>query len=153
EGIRVLTTRFRTRPIKENTREEVRKLEDEAKKLQANAQRIQAEINACQQNMALLGKLENFTAASTQHATEKGKLDSEATIALAKYLMEGRSTKTKEVFDLQQQLQTNAEQIEFVNRKLREMSAGSSRTERDAVIVVDKTNEAAGKVRLNYLVD
>src|SRR5438270_6321107 len=29
DGIRVLSTRFRTRPIKENTREEVRKLEDE----------------------------------------------------------------------------------------------------------------------------
>jgi hypothetical protein len=153
EGIRVLTTRFRTRPIKENTREEVRKLEDEAKKLQANAQKIQADIKACEQNMALLSKLENFTAASTQHATEKGKLDSESTIALAKYLMEGRSTRTKELVELQQQLQANAEQIEFVARKLRETSAGSNRTERDAVIVVDKTNEAAGKVRLNYLVD
>jgi len=35
---------------------------------------------------------------------------------------------------------------------LSELSAGSSRTERDAVIVVDKTNNAAGKVNLNYLV-
>src|SRR4051812_39433553 len=33
DGMRVLTTRFRTRPVKEDTREEVRKLEDEAKKL------------------------------------------------------------------------------------------------------------------------
>ena len=31
--------------------------------------------------------------------------------------------------------------------------AGSSKTERDAVIVVDKANNAAGKVRLNYLVE
>jgi hypothetical protein len=54
---------------------------------------------------------------------------------------------------LQQQLETNAEQLEFVQRKLREMSAGTSRTERDAVIVVDKANGAPGKVRLNYLVD
>src|SRR4051812_27893322 len=29
DGIRVLTTRFRTRPVKEDTREEVRKIEDE----------------------------------------------------------------------------------------------------------------------------
>ena len=33
DGIRVLTTRFRTRPVQEDTREEVRKLEDEIKKL------------------------------------------------------------------------------------------------------------------------
>jgi hypothetical protein len=153
DGIRVLTTRFRTRPVKENTREEVRKLEDEVKKLQSNARKIQADMEACKQNMALLGKLENFTTASTQHATEKGKLDSEATIALAKYLMDGRTEKTKETVSMQQQMETNAEQLEFVQRKLREMSAGTSRTERDAVIVVDKANAAAGKVRLNYLVD
>ncbi len=153
EGIRVLTTRFRTRPVKENTREEVRKLEDEVKKLQTTARKVQADMEACKQNMSLLSKLENFTTASTQHATEKGKLDSEATIALAKYLMDGRGEKTKEMVGLQQQLESNAEQLEFVQRKLRELSAGTSKTERDAVIVVDKANGAAGKVRLNYLVD
>jgi hypothetical protein len=153
DGIRVLTTRFRTRPIKENTREEVRKLEDKARTLKQNAEKIQADLDACKQNMALLGKLENFTAASTQHATEKGKMDSEATIALAKYLMEGRGEKTKEMITLQQQLQTNQEEMEFVARKMREMSVGTSRTERDAVIVVDKAKGDAGKVRLNYLVD
>ena len=75
DGIRVLTTRFRSRPVLEDTREEVRKLEDEIKKLQMTGQRLQADLKACEQNMALLGKLENFTSASTQHATEKGKLD------------------------------------------------------------------------------
>jgi hypothetical protein len=153
DGIRVLTTRFRSRPVKENTREEVRKLEDEIKKLQTNARKLQADMEACKQNMGLLGKLENFTTASTQHATEKGKLDSEATIALAKYLMDGRTERTKEMVGLQQQMEANAEQLEFVQRKLQEMSAGTSRTERDAVIVVDKANAAPGKVRLNYLVD
>src|SRR5262249_46464871 len=38
-------------------------------------------------------------------------------------------------------------------RKLSELSAGPARTEREAVIVVEKSNGAGGKVRLNYLVD
>jgi hypothetical protein len=154
DGFRVLTTRFRTRPIKENTREEVRKLEDKARTLKQAAEKLQADLEACKQNMGLLNKLESFTTASTQHATEKGKLDSDATIALAKYLMDGRNEKTKELIALQQQIQTNHEDMEFVARKLKEMSAGSSRTERDAIIVVDRAaNAAPGKVRLNYLVD
>src|SRR5215469_13304725 len=153
DGIRVLTTRFRSRPVKEDTREEVRKLEDEIKKLQETARKIQADLMACQQNMGLLVKLEDFAVASTTNATEKGKLDSEATIALAKYLMEGRAEKTRERVALEQQLANNAEQLAFVQRKLNEVSAGSSRTERDAVIVVDKANAAPGTVRLNYLVD
>ena len=152
DGLRVLTTRFRTRPVREDTREEVRKLEDDARKLRQSAMKLQADLTAIEQNIALLAKLENFTAASTQHATEKGKLDSDSTIALAKYLMEGRAEKTKEQVALQQQIQDNTEQQEFVQRKLRELSAGSSRTERDAVIVVDRADGAGGKVRLNYLV-
>src|SRR5919198_15254 len=40
DGIRVLTTRFRSRPVLEDTREEVRKLEDEIRRLQMNAQKL-----------------------------------------------------------------------------------------------------------------
>jgi hypothetical protein len=152
DDIRVLTTRFRTRAVKEDTREEVRKLEDEAKKLQHTAQKIQADIDAHKANVALLGKLEKFTEASTTHATEKGKLDSDTAITLAKYLMEGRLEKARELVTLTQQLEANAEQLSFVQRKRAELASGHSRTERDAVLVVDKANGAVGKVRLNYLV-
>jgi hypothetical protein len=38
DGLRVLTTRYRTRPIQEDTREEVRKLEAQLKTLQAEQQ-------------------------------------------------------------------------------------------------------------------
>src|SRR5262245_30668003 len=71
DGIRVLTTRFRTRPVKEDTREEVRKIEEEMKKLQQEQRKLQAEQSALTANTALLAKLENFTTASTVHATEK----------------------------------------------------------------------------------
>src|SRR5262249_39483509 len=76
-----------------------------------------------------------------------------ATIALAKYLMEGRAEKTRELVTLQKQLQDSREQLQFVQRQLNDLTAGTSRTERDAVIVVDRTNPGAGKVRLDYLVD
>src|SRR5262245_2638229 len=46
EGIRVLTTRFRTRPVKEDTREEVRKIEEEMKKIQQESRKLQAEQQA-----------------------------------------------------------------------------------------------------------
>src|ERR1700733_1909328 len=44
DGIRVLTTRFRTRPVKEDTREEVRKIDEEIRKLQQDARRLQSEM-------------------------------------------------------------------------------------------------------------
>ncbi len=153
EKVRVLTTRFRTRPVAEDTREEVRKLEDECRKLQQAAQKLLSDQKACEANMALLGKLEGFTSASTTHATEKGKMDADATIQLTKYVMEGRTERTRDIVALLQQLQTNTEQHQFAMRKLQDLTSGSSRIERDAVIVVDKTDPAPGKVRFSYLVD
>lgn len=152
EGLRVLTTRFRSRAVREDTREEVRKLEDEIKGLQAKQRRIQSDVEILANSVNFMTQLEKFTAANTTHATEKGKLDSDQIIALAKYLNEGRAEKAKKAFELKEQLLENQEALEFANRKMRELSTGSSKIERDAVLVLDKQNNAPGKVRLNYLV-
>ncbi|HEV3119432.1 MAG TPA: mucoidy inhibitor MuiA family protein [Gemmataceae bacterium] len=153
DGIRILSTRYRIRPIKEDTREEVRKLEAQIKEFASAAQKLQSDVRTIEQNLQLLSKLENFTSASTHAATEKGTLNSEATITLSKYVMDQRTQKSKELVTLQEQIRVNGEEAAFAQRKLQELTAGSSRTENDAVIIVDKKNAAAGKVRLNYLVE
>ena len=151
DGLRVLTTRYRTRPIREDTREEVRKLEDAIRKLTFDGQKMQADMQAVQANMQMLAKLEDFTAVTTKTG-DKTPVNSESIIALSKYVMESRATKAKELVGLQQDMHNNREQVEFARRQLQEITAGTSRVEHDAVIVVDKNNAAAGKVRLNYLV-
>src|SRR5215472_8526722 len=88
DGIRVLTTRFRSRPIKEDTREEVRKLEAQLKEKNDTAQRLQADMKAVEQNLAMLSKLENFTSVTTASATEKGQLNGDNVITLSKYVMD-----------------------------------------------------------------
>jgi uncharacterized protein (TIGR02231 family) len=153
DGIRVLTTRFRTRPIKEDTREEVRKLDDEIRKLQFSIEEVQAQIQTIEMNMKMVGKLEDFTSVNTKTATEKANLNSESVIALSEHVMKTREVKSKELVGLRQQLLVKQEQLEFEKRKREELAAGTSRVERDAVIVVDKANGAGGKIRLNYLVD
>jgi hypothetical protein len=152
DGIRVLNSRFRTRAIREDTRDEVRKLQAQIKQLAQEAQRLQADIKTANENQQFLTKLEAFTGATMQHLTEKGLLNADTTIALAKYVMSSRVERSKEVVALQQQVQANNEQSEFAKRQLAELTSGVQRTERDAVIVVDKANAPAGMVRLNYLV-
>jgi hypothetical protein len=152
DGIRVLSTRFRTRAIFEDTREEVRKLESQIKGYKEKAQSLAAEIKVLDSNMALLTKLEGFTAATMTTATEKGQLNSESVIALATHITKTRADESKKLVALQQQVEANKEQLDFANRLLQEKSGGPSRTERDGVIVLDKQNPAAGKVRFNYLV-
>lgn len=152
DGFRVLSTRYRTRAVKEDTRAEVRAVQEQIKKLEADQQRMAKELQVAEQNLLFVGKLEQFTAATMSTLTEKGMLNGETTITLSKYVMSGREEIAKKQVELQQAQQANQEATAFAQRQLAELSAGSSRTERDAVIVVDKTNNGAGKVNLNYLV-
>jgi uncharacterized protein (TIGR02231 family) len=153
ESIRVLSTRFRTRPVFEDTRQDVRKLQDELKQLQQSQEKIESDIRAIEATQQHLGKLENFTSATTTHSAEKGMLNSDSTIALSKYIIETRNQQFRELVGLKQQGQTLQEKADFARRKLADLTANPSRTEHDAVIYLDKVNAAAGKVRLNYLVE
>jgi uncharacterized protein (TIGR02231 family) len=152
DGLRILNTRFRSRAIKEDVREEVRKLDAQLKQLHLLGQRMQADVKTAEQNQEFLNKLETFTGATMQHLAEKGLLNSDSTIGLAKYIMMTRTERAKEIVAILQQIEANNEQVEFTKRQLGELAGGTQRVERDAVIVVDKANAAGGKVRLNYLV-
>ena len=152
DGLRVLSTRFRTRAVKEDTRQSVRAREEAIHGLELDAQRIKKEIQVTQQDLDFLQKLENFTGATMQGLAEKGKLDVEATIKLSAYVMESRARHAEAMVDREQKLGANAEATRFSQRQLQELSAGSRRTDIDAVIVVDKADAPAARVRLNYLV-
>jgi hypothetical protein len=152
DGLRVLSTRFRSRAIKEDKREEVRAKEALLKDLESEAKRLQDELGVQAEDLKYLQKLEGFTGTSLNGLTEKGRLDSEAILTLSRFVMEHRGAKTKTSTELRRQLQANAEATEFARRQLAELSAGSSHVERDAVIVVQKTRPPAGTVRLGYLV-
>src|SRR5262249_12972079 len=151
ETSRILSTRYRTQPIREDAREDVRKLEADARKLHLTGLQLQADVLAAQQNQQMLAKLEDFNA-GTPKISDKSALNSDAIIALGKFVMETRAAKAKEIVGLQNEIALNKEQLEFAQRQLRELTAGVAKEDRDAVIVVDKTDAAAGKVRLNYLV-
>lgn len=152
DGIRVLSTRFRTRAVKDDTRKDVRSKQDQLESLELEAKRIQREIAVQQENLQLLQKLEGFTEATLKTLSNKGHLNEKSTIELAKYVMDSRAAKSTTQVELEQKLRANAQAIEFAKRQLAELSAGSNRAEIDAVIVTDKTNAAPGHVRLSYLV-
>lgn len=151
DGIRVMTARYRTRAIQQDNREEVRTLNTRIKELAQKLQLLQAELRTLEQNSAFLTKLEGFTASTLAHLTDKGQLDSEKTIALVNYIRDTRTKASKEEIGLKQTISALQEDIEFQKRVLDEKSGGVVRTERDAVIVVDK-KAGAGTIRLNYLV-
>ena len=116
DNIRVLSVRYRTRAIAEDTREEVRKLEAEIKTLQTKAQTLEADLKAMGDNLKLLDKLEGFTAKTLETATEKGQLDPEKVITLAKFVQDDRAKRTKDQLLVKQQLEELQTKIAFTQR-------------------------------------
>jgi uncharacterized protein (TIGR02231 family) len=136
-----------------DSREDVRKLQDELKTLMASKEKVEGDIKTIQANVMQLQKLEGFMTANVTHAAEKGALNSENAIALSKYIMDTRNEKNREAVALQQQVLEMQTKIDFTQRQLKDLASAGVRTERDAVLAVDRANAAGGKVRLNYLVD
>jgi uncharacterized protein (TIGR02231 family) len=153
DGIRVLTTRYRTRPIIADTSAEVKKGMEELKALQIAREKIDGDLGAIQDNVKMLSKMENFMNVQTVQATEKGALNADAAISLSKYIREQRTETAKEVVNLKQQVMANQEKSEILQHRLKTLVTGISRYENDAIIVVDKANAAGGTIRLNYLVE
>jgi hypothetical protein len=150
DGLRVLSTRFRTRAVKEDTRQEVRAKEEQIKKLHLDSQRLKKDQEALDQDLKYLGKLEGL--GTLNSLTEKGRLDGDAILSLSRFIMNSRATKTKASTELAQQLEANTEADQFAKQQLAELSSGRSRLERDAVIVIQKSRPEAGTARLGYLV-
>lgn len=144
DGLRVLTTRFTTRVVLEDTSEARRNLEAELEKYQVIGAKIDSDLTTLQKNMDLLTKLETIT--------QQDKRSGDEVIAVSKYVMEERAKKAKLIVDGQDQKRLNQIQLNFVQRKLGELGRGSGRMERDAIIVVDREAGKGGKIRLNYLV-
>jgi uncharacterized protein (TIGR02231 family) len=153
DGVRVLTTRFRTRTIVQDNREDVKKLVDEVAQLNLAREKIEADVTAVQENIKLLGKMEGFLGVTTIQATEKGALNTEAAIALAKYIREQRLETARELVNLKQQVSANQAKAALAQKMITALAGGTPRTERDAVITVERPNGAGGKVKLNYLVE
>lgn len=153
DGIRVLATRYRSRAVESDTRKEVRDLNDQEEKILLENLRLASEAKTIESNTSFLTKMEAFVSASTTHATEKGKLDSKEITKLTEYVMDLRRAQNKQSHENTVQQQENAKRLAFLKLKKSEIATGSNRTERDAVLVVERTEAGKGNARLSYLVD
>jgi hypothetical protein len=153
EGLRVLSTRYRSRAVQEDTREEVRALQGQAAELRAAEQEAQADLDVLAKDLELLVKLEEFTRASIQDAAGKGALDVKAIRELTDYIRTTRAEISAKQLAVKAELGRAIEALAFNERKRQELAAGASSEARDAVLVVDRgRGEGGGAVRLSYLV-
>jgi hypothetical protein len=152
DAVEIRAVRFRTRAVGEEPREEVRKLDEQI----AGVQR-ELELTAKKQALLAtrtdyLNKLENFVAPTAQSDLTKGVLDAEALERITTFQFAQREKIAEDDVALVQQTRELNAQLELLNRQRAEITAGASKTVREAVLFVEKHGPDAAEVRLNYLV-
>jgi len=152
DGVRVLSTRFRTRAAATDTRAEIRAKEDLIKQLDLDAQRLHREIAVQGEDLHYLQQLEGFTTRIVGNSKDGGQLEDVAIINLSNFVMDHRATKARREVDLNQLLQANTAANQSARRQLDELASGGRRVERDAVIVISKTRPEPATIRLGHLV-
>ncbi len=151
EGLQVRAVRFRTRAVGEAPREEVRKLDEALAALAVEQQEVTASLQLAEQELKYLEKLEGFVAPTAQAELAKGVLDAEQLVKLTEFSFTRRAAAVKRQLAEQQQQKKLAEQMNLLQRKRAELTDGSSKTVREAIVFLDKKVAAPGTVKLSYL--
>jgi hypothetical protein len=152
DAVEVRAVRFRTRAVGEEPREEVRHLDDQIAQVQR-----QLELNGKRRELLAkrseyLLKLENFTGPTAQSDLSKGVLDAEALERITTFTFAQHEKIAEDDVQLAQEARDLNARMELLARQKAEITAGASRTVREAVVFVEKHADAGAELRLNYLV-
>jgi hypothetical protein len=153
EGLTVTSVRYRERAVKEDTREEVKKLEAQIEQIQTDIRHAEAQRRVIAQNMETLFKLQEFTVSAQSSDLNRGVLQFEPLEKLVSYIATMRGEYQSQILKLDDEIIELNKQLGLLRRKLAELQAGRSRTEREAVLVVNSPSRKKTVIEVNYLVN
>jgi hypothetical protein len=151
-GLTVRSVRYRTRPVREDVREQVAQLDQQIKTHRREIEQLARQIDTLDAQQTLVSKLETFTAPAAEWELSHGVLDAEALQSITQFLFEQREHINEQRLELKfgkEDLEDNLNQLQ---RERNALTRTSSKTMREAVVFIE-SNGAAGQFELRYLVD
>ncbi|MCC6675789.1 MAG: mucoidy inhibitor MuiA family protein [Phycisphaerales bacterium] len=156
-AVQVRSVRFRTRPVSQDVREEVRQLDTLIAGLEDDLRAVKRRQGLLTEHAALLEAMKNFVAPTSTVELTKGVLNAETLEKLTGYIRAEREKLAESELKLGRDEAKLNQELDLRRREREKVTGSSSRTVQEAVILVDKAGErggnGAGQVRLRYLVD
>ncbi len=153
DAVEVRAVRFRTRAVGEQPREEVRRLEREILETQQQIDLTSKQQSLLGERTKYLGKMEGFVVPTAHMDLARGVLNAEALEKLTTFSFDEHEKVVAQEVELAKKAHDLNEQLALLQRKHDEITAGASRTEREAVLFLQKQAAGPAEVRLNYLVN
>lgn len=152
-GVRVRSVTYRTRPVVQDTREEVRAIDARIEELQGKLGVNARKVALLGEDRAYLASLQGFIAPTAAVEMTRGVLNAETIEKLSGYLIKQRAALTETELALASEAKKLNSDLEQAQRERQLTTAGSSRTVHEAVVLLTQTPDAPGTLRLRYLVD
>lgn len=152
-GVKVRSVRFRQRPVVQDTREEVRKLDEKIEAVNDQRGFNQKKIELINEHRGVLGALQNFVAPAATVELTRGVLNAETLERLTTFVRTQRSKMWEEEATLGSEVRRLTREAEQLQRERDVLTAGSARTVHEALVLVASEGGAAGELTLRYLVD
>jgi hypothetical protein len=152
-GVQIRSVTYRTRPVVQDTREEVRAIDARIEELQARLSVNARKVSLLGEDRAYLASLQGFIAPTATVEMTRGVLNAETIEKLSGYLIKQRAALAETELSLAAEAKKHNSDLEQAQRERRVTTAGSSRTVHEAVVLLTQTPDAPGTLRLRYLVD
>ena len=152
EGAEVRSVLYRERPVSEDVRPDVRKLDGDIKLLGDQLAGNLQNMKVVSEQRDYLTKLESFSAPTANMELSKGVLNAETLKTLTNYIFEQRKSLADQELKLTLEQRGLNEQMDVLKRSRDLEAAKGAKTVREAVIFVDQ-KAAGAKMRVRYLVE
>lgn len=151
-GTTVRSVTYRVRPVSADLREEVRKLDEQIVAAGDAVNANQRQLQVLAERKAYLDRVDQFSAPTATMELKNGVLNAETLKTLTVFIFEQRQQLATEELKLNVERRTLGAALGLLQRQRAELTGGSARTVREAVVFVDAP-QAGGAIRLRYLVD
>jgi len=153
DTVKVLSVRYRERPVMEDTRQEVKQLDSQIEQVKHKLKYAETELMHYNQQWQMFEKLKDFTIAATHSDLNRGLLTFEPIQNLTRLIEQKGLEYHKHRLELEDQIAELKQQQEFLERKRNELTTSRSRKEREAVLFISTEGSRNASIELSYLVD
>ena len=153
DGVKVLSVRYRERAVRVDTREEVKQLDEQIKEVRNELRYAERNREHMSNIWSRYDNIWKLTADATNEDYNKGVLQSKEVEGLSQFLEEKYTSLHENSLKLEDEIAALKEELELLNRRRKELDAGRSRTEREAVLYISDEGRGKSRIELNYLVN
>jgi uncharacterized protein (TIGR02231 family) len=153
DNTRVLSVRYREKAVSEDMREEVKQLDNQIDGVKHQLKYAESEHKHFELQWEMFAKLKDFTITAAKSDLNRGLLAFEPIESLTSLIEEKGLEYHKHNMEFEDKIARLKKDLELLERKRKELMAGHSRTEREAVLFISKEGGEKAAIELNYLVN